>query len=62
MKSYSKSIKKNIENFKKLNLENARRLLGLLKPNCIETDEFWKDAKTQYIKIYNDYKSLKHLD
>ena len=62
MKSYSKSIKKNIENIKKLNLENARRLLGLLKSNCIETDEFWKDAKIQYIKIYNDYKSLKHLD
>ena len=62
MKSYSKSIKKNIEKFKKLSLENARRLLGLLKSNNIETDDFWKDAKKQYIKIYSDYKSLKHLD
>ena len=44
-----------------MNLENAKRLLGLLKSNCIETDEFWKEAKTQYIKIYNNYKSLKHL-
>jgi predicted Zn-dependent protease with MMP-like domain len=62
MKSYSKSIKKNIEKFKKLSLENARRLLGLLKSNNIETDDFWKEAKKQYIKIYSDYKSLKHLD
>ena len=62
MKSYSKSIKKNIEKFKKLSLENARRLLGLLKSNNIETDDFWKEAKKQYIKIYSDYKSLNHLD
>ena len=62
MKSYSKSIKKNIEKFKKLSLENARRLLGVLKSNNIETDEYWKEAKKQYNKIYNDYKSLKHLD
>jgi len=62
MKSYSNSIKKNIEKFKKLSFENAKRLLGLLKSNSIETDEFWKEAKKQYIKIYNDYKILKHLD
>ena len=62
MKSYSNSIKKNLEKFKKLSFENANRLLGLLESNSIETDEFWKEAKEQYIKIYNDYKSLKHLD
>ena len=61
MKSYSNSIKKNLEKFKKLSF-NAKRLLGLLESNNIETDEFWKEAKEQYIKIYNDYKSLKHLD
>jgi len=62
MKAYSKSIQKSIEKFKKLNLENEKRLLGLLESNIIETDEFWKQAKEQYIKIYTEYKNLKHLD
>ena len=62
MKSYSNSIKKNLEKFKKLSFENAKRLLGLLKSNSIEVDDYWKEAKKKYIKLYNDYKSLKHLE
>ena len=62
MKSYSNSIKKNLEKFKKMSFENAKRLLGLLESNSIETNDYWKEAKEKYIIIYNDYKNLKHLD
>ena len=61
MKSYSISIEKNIKKFKELTFENAKRLLGLLESNSIQTDDFWKEAKRQYQEIYNDYKKIKNL-
>ena len=61
MKSYSISIKKNIKKFKELTFENAKRLLGLLESNSIQTDDFWNEAKKQYQEIYNDYKKIKNL-
>lgn len=55
MKSYSNSIKNNMKKFKKLSVENAKRLLGLLESNNIETDDYWKQTKEQYLNIYNEY-------
>ena len=59
MKSYSNSIKKAIKKQKALSLENAKRLLGLLEANNIETDDFWKEAKEEYIEIYNEFEKYK---
>ena len=56
---FSNSIKKAIKKYKALSLENAKRLLGLLEANNIETDDFWKEAKKEYIEIYNEFENYK---
>ena len=62
MKSYSNSINKNIKKFKKLSVENAKRLLGLLESNNIETDDYWKQTKEQYLNIYDEYQKIIKLN
>ena len=58
MKSYLNSIEKNIKKFKELSIENAKRLLGLLKASSIEVDDFWRKAKDEYIMIFDMYKKI----
>ena len=62
MSSYSNSIKRNIKKFQNYSLENAKRLLGLLKANSIETDLFWAQAKKEYLIIFNNYKEIYDLE
>ena len=62
MISYSHSIAKNIKKFKNYSLENAKRLLGLLEASGIQTDQFWRQAKEEYLIIFNNYKEIYNLE
>ena len=61
LESISTSIDKNFKIFKKINLENAKRLLGLIEAGNIKTDDFWNEAKEKYLLIFNDYKTIKNI-
>ena len=61
LQSISISIDKNFKSYKAINMKNARRLLGLLKAGNIKTDNYWKEAKEEYLKIFNDYKKIKNI-
>ena len=59
--SMSISIDKNFNSYKRINIQNAKRLLGLMHAGNIKTDNFWKDAKEKYLIIFNDYKKIKNI-
>ena len=59
--SISNSIDKNFNSYKKINMRNAKRLLGLIEAGNIKTDNYWKEAKEEYLKIFNDYKNIKNI-
>ena len=59
MNCYLISTDENIHKFKKLTIHNAKRLLGLLKANSIDIDEYWEKSKNEYIKIYDYYVKIK---
>ena len=61
LESISTSIDKNFKSFKKINMENAKRLLGLIEAGNIKTDDFWNEAKEKYLEIFNNYKAIKNI-
>ena len=61
LESISLSIEKNFNSYKRINMKNARRLLGLIEAGNIKTDNYWKEAKEEYLKIFNDYKKIKNI-
>ena len=61
LESISTSLDKNFNSFKKINIENAKRLLGLIEAGNIKTDDFWNEAKEKYLIIFNDYKKIKNI-
>ena len=58
--SYSDSIKKNINKFKNLTIENSKRLLGLKKAYSMGMDDLWREAKSIYEPILSKYKELRN--
>jgi len=61
LESLSISIDKNFKSFKKINMENAKRFLGLIEAGNIKTDEFWNNAKEKYLVIFNNYKKINNI-
>ena len=57
---YSDSIKKNINKFKHLTIENSKRLLGLKKAHSMGMDDLWREAKGIYEPILSKYKELRN--
>ena len=62
-KKFNKALTKyenEIIKIKNNTIKTTERLLGLIKANSVETDNFWNEAKKKYIKIQKEYEQIKN--
>ena len=52
------SIDNNIKSYKSIVTKNIMTLDGVIKVGNIQNDEYWKNAKENYLVIYNNFKTL----
>jgi len=60
MENYKKYLNKNIEEMRKISINNVNKLYGLLESTNIEIDDFWIEAKEVYTNLFNLYIEIKN--